>query len=636
MHTNMKSLYLKSGKGMAVAILFCIFCHLTVYSQQSREKACQIMSNPEYIYGEGWGETPADADKAALRNLLSKIGTQVESSFTLNEREANADGQLDSKSEVSNVLKTYSQATLNNTDVCYFNDGARGVCLIRYMLRAELEKMYAQRLDRVEDYVRTAMRAEQKGRVDDALRFYNWSYVLLHSLQYPSQVKMDIEGDEQLLINWIPRKMSGILDGISLSVARVGDDNTVDVIFNYRGKPAEGLDFTYWNGRFNSALSGVRSGIGQLNFPPDYKPEEVTVTIETKYAESAIADKELEIMMRNFNNLSFHAAKKSIGIPGKTLAVEKGAKKELQEQVSAEKRDGLTPLAKGDAKEYAAVVKSVLGSVGSNGRLPVDKSLFTPEGYEMFDALMGYGRASLIGNPEPGYYPFGDKVVCRSIPMKFSFANNHRTFIEEVTFTFDSEKRIESVAFGLGGAARRDIFAQGGDAWGDDVKMTIVSFLENYKTAFALKRLDYIKSIFDEDAYIIVGHKLQKVKRTGDDINGFSLGTSYSYQHKTKGEYMSHLAKCFASNEFVNINFSDNDVQKAAFGGNTFGIQIKQDYYSQHYGDQGYLFLFVDLNEPEQPVIKIRTWQPERQADITPMIPKSSRDHGIYGVYSFQ
>ena len=254
-----------------------------------------------------------------------------------------------------------------------------------------------------------------------------------------------------------------------------------------------------------------------------------------------------------------------------------------------------------------------------------------------FDALL----ANVAKNPSykavkyRGFYPMGDRVVCRSVPMQFKFMNNNRIFTEDVTFTFSPDKKIESVAFGLGNAARRDIFKQGGDVWGDSIKMVIVTFLENYKTAFALKRLDYIKSIFDENAYIIVGHKLQKLQAYNDK-GGFSVGTQYEFQRKTKEEYITQLEKCFKRNEYVNINFSDNDIQKAAFGGNTFGIQIKQDYYSQHYGDQGYLFLFVDLNEADKPIIKIRTWQPERNGDITPMIPKSSRDYGIYGIYSFE
>lgn len=623
------------AKAVAMSMALVFSANVPLAAQQPADKVSDIKNNTAYIFGEGWGDTPAEADRQALQNLLGKIGTQVESSFTLNEREETRNGNIDSQSEVSNVLRTYSQATLNNTETYWYNDGLNGTYMIRYMPRTELDEMFRNRANRVEDYVRTAMRSERKGRVDDALRFYNWAYVLLHSLQKPSHMAMAIEGESKLLVNWIPQQMGAILDRITVAVAGVRDDNTVDIVADYNGKPAEGLDFTYWNGRFNSPLTGVKDGKGQLSFPPDFKPEEVVLTVETKYAESAMADKELEIMMQGFKSPSFPNARKAIGVAGKALAVDRNARKELAQQVSAEKRDGLTPLPKGDAREYADVVKSIINSLTHKDAAP-DASLFTPEGLEMFNSLMGYGNASLVGTPDPGYYPWGDKVVCRSIPMMFRFKNSNRNFIEDVTLTFNADRKVESVAFGLGGAARRDIFAQGGDAWGDDVKMTIATFLENYKTAFALKRLDYIRSIFDEDAYIIVGHKLRKMQRAEGDIDGFALGSEYRFQQKTKGEYLAQLEKCFASNEFVNINFSDNDVQKAAFGGNTFGIQIKQDYWSQHYGDQGYLFLFVDLNDAAQPVIKIRTWQPERQADITPMIPKSSRDHGIYGVYSFQ
>lgn len=626
-----------TGRIKFVIVSVVFLCASTAWGKttEAEQKVKLIKADTTYVYGEGWGDTPGDADRSALLNLLGKIGTTVESTFTLDEREVTQNGEIDSQSDVKSVMKTYSQATLNNTETCFFTDGERGYYLLRYMKRSELDKIFARRLARVEDYVRTAGRSEEKGRVDDALRFYNWAYVLLHSLQYPSQVKMTIAGEERLLVNWIPRRMREILEQVEVEVAEVRKDNTVDVFFTYKGRPAEGLDFTYWNGKTNSPLHSVKDGMGQLSFPTEYKPEEIVLSVETRYDESAMSDKELEIMMRNFRNLSFTEARKVVGMEGKALKEDKEAHKHFSAQVSMGKREGVTPLAKSEAKEYDRIVRDVLASVASRKYAP-DASCFTEEGLAMFDRLLGYGKASLVGSPAPGYYPFGDKVVCRSVPMQFRFMNSRRTVIENVTFTFNSEKKIESVAFGLGGAARRDIFSQGGDVWGDSIKMVIVTFLENYKTAFALKRLDYIKSIFDENAYIIVGHKLKKLEKTGGDSRGFSIRTDYEFQQKTKGEYMAQLEKCFASNEFVNINFADNDVQKAAFGGNTFGIQIKQDYHSEHYGDQGYLFLFVDLNEADKPVIKIRTWQPERNADITPMIPKSSRDYGIYGVYSFQ
>jgi hypothetical protein len=59
-------------------------------------------------------------------------------------------------------------------------------------------------------------------------------------------------------------------------------------------------------------------------------------------------------------------------------------------------------------------------------------------------------------------------------------------------------------------------------------------------------------------------------------------------------------------------------------GGEMYAIQIAQDYYSTHYGDKGYLFLMVDINDLEHPLIKVRTWQPEKD-------PK----FGLYGPGDF-
>ncbi len=609
---------------------------LALAETNAQQKAESIKGNPDFIYGEGDGDTPADADRNALQNLLSKIGTTVNASMSISEFETSVDGNLDLKSDVKMMMNSYSQATVNNTETLTYKDKNGHFFQIRYMLRSELDKMFRHRQDRVEDYVLSAIRSEEKGRVDDALRFFNWAYVLLHSLQYPGEVKMKIEGEERLLVNWIPLRMTEILENIEVSVAKKGDDNTVDVLFKYKDSPAAGVDFTYWNGKYNSPINSAKSGLGQLMFPPDYPVQEVMLVVETSFKEASVSDPELESIINGFKPLAFPEARKLIGVEGKKLKVDKDAKVEFNAVASIGKREGVTPLDKKETKEYQTVIDNVLKSVINKSYKP-DPTYFTEEGLDMFNKLLGYGKAYVLGSPEVGFYPFGERVVARSIPMRFDFKNNKRTFIEDVTFTFSPEKKIESIAFGLGESARKDIFEQGVGVWSDSVKMVIVTFLENYKTAFALKRLDYISSIFDENAYIIVGHKLQQMKKVkSEDGMGFSMVPKYEYAQKSKAEYMDQLKRCFASNEYVNINFSDNDVQKAAYGGDTFGIQIRQDYYSEHYGDQGYLFLFVDLNDADKPVIKIRTWQPERNPDLTPMLPKNNRDFGIYSNSMFQ
>lgn len=606
-----------------------------VTSLDNAERAAMIRRHPDYIYGEGRGASFDEADREALRDILSKIGMNVSSKFTLQESETESNGKYDSSSSMESAIDTYSQATLNNTETIKLQEGS-SCYFMRFMKRDELLKMFAERRDRVEDYVRTACRAEEKGKVNEALRLLNWAYVLLHSLQYPGEVKMKIDGEDRLLINWIPKQMESILNDISVGVAAVNDDNSVDLTFNYKGKPAAGVDFTYWNGGSNSPLQSARDGIAKIEFPAKYPIQQVSLAIETSYEESSQTDKELRMMIEQFTPLNFgNSARRSVGTEGKALKADKTAVRELNSIVTAEKKNGLAMMDKKDFDSYRKVMKEVVNSIKTKNYNP-DASLFTDEGLDMYRKLLSYGKASIIGVPDPGYFQYGDKVVARSIPMKFSFGNNTRSFTEDVTFTFNPEGKIECVAFGLGSAARDDIFAQGDETWTDEVKMTIATFLENYKTAFALKRLDYIESIFDDNAYIIVGHKLRKLNKIQGEYNGFSTSDEYEYSRKSKEEYMKNLKQCFASNEYININFSNNDVMKAARGGDVFGIQIKQDYHSQHYGDQGYLYLFVDLNDKDMPIIKIRTWQPERNPALTPNVSKNNPDFGIFGNYSFQ
>lgn len=150
-------------------------------------------------------------------------------------------------------------------------------------------------------------------------------------------------------------------------------------------------------------------------------------------------------------------------------------------------------------------------------------------------------------------------------------------------------------------------------SWGDDVRKVLINFLESYKIAYALKRYDYINSIFSDDALIITG---SVVKSVGSVEKQPLNRNVVKYTRQTKQEYMKKLQYIFRSNEFINLRFADNQVRKSGVGGEVYGIQIKQDYFSSSYGDTGYLFLMVDLNNPKEPVIHVRTWQPEKDPDF--------------------
>ena len=602
----------------------------------AKDKAEQIKGNDAYLCGEGWGDTYNSADQAALADLISKISLNISSSFEIKEEELNTNSGFDSNTAVTSVMNSYAQATLTNTDNLVISNSPQ-THVLRYIRRSEINKIFDERKEKVFDYVRSAMRAEEKGKIDDALRNYYWAFAMVRSLQYPNSVKMTVDGEQRLLVTWIPQQMQEVMSNISTKIASK-DGNDINLFIKYKGEPVSSLDYTYFDGQTWSNLYSAKDGMGIVELRPDVDINSLQLKYEYEYADQAQIDKELESVMHLFKGTPFKNATAYINNLDKKSAVSSEAKKDFEKTVKTESAANLEDLSKvEDEKTLANIMGKVINAIKTKNYNSAD-DCFSEDGLEMYRKLLNYGQARILGNPQFSFYKMGKRVVCRSIPMAFSFKNNKRKFVEDVTFTFDENKKIECVAFGLGNQAKTDIFNKGVGAWSDYAKMVIATFLENYKTAFALKRLDYLESVFDDNATIITGHVIKKNPKLDVENQSAVFGDNkplIKYTRQTKSEYLRKLKMCFQSNQFINVRFADNDVVKMGAGGETYGIQIKQDYYSTNYGDQGYLFLMVDFNDPENPSIKVRTWQPERNPDINSNLPRSNRDWGIIGPGNF-
>lgn len=608
---------------------------LTSLAQTAEERAEQMKANAEYICGEGWGDTYNSADQAALADLISKISLNISNSFEIKEEEFNTNSSFDSKTAITSVMNSYAQATLTNTFNLVISNTPQ-THVLRYIRKSEVNKIFDERKEKVFDYVRSAMRAEEKAKIDDALRNYYWAFAMVRSLQYPNSVKMTIDGVQRLLVTWIPQQIEEIMSNLSTKIASK-DGNEINLFIKYKGEPVTSLDYTYFDGQTWSNLYSAKDGMGIVELRPGVEINSLQLKYEYEYADQCQIDKELESVMQLFKGTSFKNASVYINNLDKKSAVSSEAKKEFEKSVKTESAANLETLSKVEnEKELAGIMTRVINAIKAKDYDSVS-DCFSEDGLEMYKKLLNYGKARLLGDPQFSFYTMGKRVVCRSIPMAFSFKNNRRKFVEDVTFTFDENKKIECVAFGLGSQAKTDIFNKGVGAWSDYAKMVIATFLENYKTAFALKRLDYLESVFDDNATIITGHIIKKAPKVAIEGESFinSNNKLIKYTRQTKSEYMRKLKMCFQSNQFINIRFADNDVVKMGAGGETYGIQIKQDYYSTNYGDHGYLFLMVDFNDPDNPSIKVRTWQPDRNPNINSNLPRSNRDWGIIGPGNF-
>ena len=603
---------------------------ISIYGQ-TKSEAKRIMSSFDYVYGEGWGETEEIADKQALANLISKITTTISNQFTVDESEMSDGNNVSSETKVNSIVNTYSQATLNNVGSIVLEQAPKAH-VMRYIKTSELQKAFEQRKDKVFDYLRSAARSEANGRIDNALRYYYWSMIMLKSLQYPNEIKFEDEEGSHLLTTWIPLKINEIFDNIDAQIARRYGD-VVDIYMTYKGNPVGSLDFSYFDGLQWSQLNNARNGVASIELRKNSSIRNLQVKYEYQYADETRIDKETQQVMSLFKEMTFPKASRVIGSNAKKESAD--FKTDFSKQVdNLVKSESMLDISQVEnAKDYAKIMEKVIDGIKTRQYSDI-KTYFTNDGWDMFDKLLHYGNARLIGEANFAFYAMDDNVVCRSIPMSFSFKNNQKKFIEAVTFTFDNNMKIDAVAFALDSKAIADIFHNKLSKWSDKMKLIVASFLENYKTAFALKRLDYIENLFSDEAVIIVGHILKKKPYTGEN-NKYIENEEVKYNRLTKEEYINNLRTSFKSNEYINIRFTDNEVTKSQVGGELYGIQIHQDYCSSSYGDTGYLFLLVDINNPKQPTIFVRTWQPNRDPRLHADYGKDDPEYGIYGIGDF-
>jgi hypothetical protein len=580
----------------------------------------QVRDSEDYIYGEGWGSTVTEADKQALANLIGKIATNVQGESHSSLKTQNSNGQLNEESQFSQTVSTYSQATLTNTQQKVLKNEPDAY-VVRWIKKSEIEKIFEARKRKALDLIETAVRAEKKGKVDDVLRNYYWALTLLKSLQYPNEVTYtDEDGKEHVCTNWCKEKIDdNFYELKTIYDSREGND--IRLAITYKGKPVNSVDYKFWDGQTWSAVYSAKDGWGVLELAPGFDGTQVQMKYEYEYAGEAKIDNEVEMVLNAVKGTPMPKAYTNVMLKSNEKKKEREARMEMMQSQSFTTNEVSIAPPKPIEKNVNAYKNAIEKMVAAVKQKNYDsaRDLFTSVGWSMFTKLMKYGKAKVLDSQNIRFLESEDGIVERGLRMSFSFNSGGRaTFVEDIVLTFNKEQKIDNISFGLGKTAEDDILNKG--VWDEKSRLAIMNFLENYKTAYALKRLDYIRSIFDDDAVIITGSVVSKANSVTNRENQSSISQEGNHiikmNRQTKDQYLASLKRCFERNEFVNIRFSDNDVKKMGAGGESYGIQIQQDYYSSTYGDKGYLMLLVDINEPKKPLIKLRTWQPEKDPNF--------------------
>ena len=611
-----------------ILILFCSLGN-TLFAQINIE---DIKKSPRYWCAEGTGFTTEEADNNALSQISSQIFVNISSRFRESDHTVgSSDGSVESGYTQEGSVESSSFSSLMNIKMVVL-DVEPNARVFRYVEKSEVDSMFARRKDKVLDFVNTGKIAERRLQIDDALRNYYWALML--AKMYPGGIYADFNGEKVNLLTFLPYKIKSVIGNIKTSLKDcVYKDNRyyVTLGFKYNEKDVSSVQLKYFDGGYWVGPLVVKDGVGELELVSLPADEKINFRFEYIFLnEARTLDIELASVFKGVKPYVVDNA--AVSLPVKvsqrknTIAVDKKYKEGISAETNAlaaaissepvrEVQKMELPVVE-DCQEYVDILKQVEEAIKSKKPESVF-SLFEVEGYKMFNTMLKKsGTVTLVGREQ--HYEFirvEDLVIGRSCKLKFKFSNG-KTFMENVVFRFDQNtKKIRSIAFALTQKAETDIF-NAASSWTEISRFAILQFMEDYQTAYALKRLDYIEKIFSDDAIIITGSVLEKATQANLDgtVLDFENADVHFVKHSKK-EYLEKLSNHFYEREYIHLTFEDN-ITKVINAprlprGTAFAIQINQLYNSPVYSDRGYLTLILDASQ-KLPIIHVRLWQPEK------------------------
>jgi len=182
---------------------------------------------------------------------------------------------------------------------------------------------------------------------------------------------------------------------------------------------------------------------------------------------------------------------------------------------------------------------------------------------------------------------------------------------QEIVINLTGDGKVDDVFIPI--AQYTDLVSSNIEAEDIDLRVIVLSFVENFRTAYNRKDLKFIETVFSNNAVIITGKEIKQVPNSDKALRNSISAAQFEYQVNTKEQYMAKLSTVFKNNKYINVGFDSIVVIRhpnPAFP--VYGVTLKQDWRSSNYSDTGYVFLLIDFEDQSHPVITVRTWQPDK------------------------
>jgi len=203
----------------------------------------------------------------------------------------------------------------------------------------------------------------------------------------------------------------------------------------------------------------------------------------------------------------------------------------------------------------------------------------------------------------------GTGYQVRNIPLEMK-PTGEREFGEdeyqEAVISFDKQGNIESFYLSISMNLYMNVIKSNLELTDLRRRQLILDYVEQFRTAYNQKDINFLNQVFSDDALIITGTVIQQ-----KHSEGFST-PKIKYNKLSKEQYIKNLRGVFARNSYIKVTFDEIEVMRHPVNPNFYGVTLLQGWTSGTYHDDGYLFLLWDFTNENAPQIHVRTWQPDK------------------------
>jgi len=202
----------------------------------------------------------------------------------------------------------------------------------------------------------------------------------------------------------------------------------------------------------------------------------------------------------------------------------------------------------------------------------------------------------------------------RNIPVFLEEGKTDEDQFQSMVIEFTPNGKISDLYIALEWHQYANIIGNSNDVSDVRHRQMILDLVENFRTAYNSKDMPFLNEIYSEDALIITGKVLTPQKR--GDVPTSIDRQKIEYSVQSKKQYLANLSRVFASNSYINVKFDSIVVTQHEGNPNIYGVTLKQHWNSASnsasYSDEGWLFLLIDYEDENNPLIWVRTWQPTK------------------------